>query len=90
MAGPNGQLPTIVVVNETSYSPPMRSALVAALFLLAGVVGLGAQGGPLPQDPIALINASVVNVPALVRAVAARLNPASVSPSTPLAVPVAV
>ena len=62
MAGPNGQLPTIVVVNETSYSPPMRSALVAALFLLAGVVGLGAQGGPLPQDPIALINASVVNV----------------------------
>ena len=40
----------------------MRSALVAALFLLAGVVGLGAQGGPLPQDPIALINASVVNV----------------------------
>ena len=62
MAGPNGQLPTIVVVNETSYSPPMRSAWVAALFLLAGVVGLGAQGGPLPQDPIALINASVVNV----------------------------
>ena len=62
MAGPNGQLPTIVVVNETSYSPPMRSALVAALFLLAGVVGLGAQGGPLPQDPIALINASVVKV----------------------------
>ena len=62
MAGPNGQLPTIVVVNETSYSPPMRSALVAALFLLAVVVGLGAQGGPLPQDPIALINASVVNV----------------------------
>ena len=62
MAGPNGQLPTILVVNETSYSPPMRSALVAALFLLAGVVGLGAQGGPLPQDPIALINASVVNV----------------------------
>ena len=62
MAGPSGQLPTIVVVNETSYSPPMRSALVAALFLLAGVVGLGAQGGPLPQDPIALINASVVNV----------------------------
>ena len=53
MAGPNGQLPTILVVNETSYSPPMRSALVAALFLLAGVVGLGAQGGPLPQDPIA-------------------------------------
>lgn len=62
MAGPNGQLPTMVVVNETSYSPPMRSAFVVALYLLAGVVGLGAQGGPLPQDPIALINASVVNV----------------------------
>ena len=41
----------------------MRVAVISALLLLASVVALGAQrGGPLPQDPIALINASVVNV----------------------------
>ena len=41
----------------------MRFAVLSVLLLLASFVSLGAQrGGPLPQDPIALIHASVVNV----------------------------
>jgi imidazolonepropionase-like amidohydrolase len=50
-------------VGRQGYPASMRHAAATALLSLATVLSAGAQrGGPLPQEAMALINASVVNV----------------------------